>query len=90
MFTYTPREEGEHYNGIPARDLTDDEYSMLTDEQKEQVVHGTLYDFPGKPGSEPQPGDDVIEVDLTSKRRRASSAVEMEASVSPAEGEGKE
>lgn len=35
---------GEFYEGIPARDLTDVEYAALTDEQRRLVDSGKLYE----------------------------------------------
>lgn len=34
---------GEFYNGIPARDLTDEDWAGLTDKQKETVAKSPLY-----------------------------------------------
>ena len=35
---------GEFYEGVPARDLTDEDYAALTDEQCRQVDTGRLYE----------------------------------------------
>jgi hypothetical protein len=36
---------GEFYHGIPARDLTEVDWSRLNDEQKALVVNGPLYEM---------------------------------------------
>lgn len=38
-------ESGEFYNGIPARDLMEDEFSALTDEQKATLRESAFYDL---------------------------------------------
>lgn len=45
-FTYIG--QGDFYNGIPARDLTDEDWELLTDEQKELVASSSLYKPAGK------------------------------------------
>ena len=35
---------GEYYNSIPARDLTDEDYAALSDEQRRLVDSGKLYE----------------------------------------------
>lgn len=39
---------GEHFVGIPMRDLTKDEYDALTDEQKSDVTKSGYYKKGGK------------------------------------------
>jgi hypothetical protein len=36
-------QEGYFYNGVPARDLSEEEYEELTEEQKRMVRTGPLY-----------------------------------------------
>ncbi len=45
---------GEFYHGIPARDLDESEYAALSDEQRQWVDSGTLYDVA------PQAPEEVI------------------------------
>lgn len=45
---YTGKDTGEGmpwYHGVPARDLTDADFDVLDDEQKDLVRHGTLYNY---------------------------------------------
>lgn len=39
---YTSK-EGEHFMGIPARDLTDEEFAALSDEQKAMLAESKFY-----------------------------------------------
>lgn len=41
MWRYTG--DGEYYEGVPARDLDDDEVAALTEEQHAAVMSGRLY-----------------------------------------------
>ena len=42
VYTFTGQ-PGEHYNGVPARDLTEEDVAALTDEQRALLDEGTLY-----------------------------------------------
>ena len=35
----------EYHSGIPARDLTEDEFSALSDEHKATLAHSAIYDL---------------------------------------------
>lgn len=41
--------DGGYHNNIPARDLTEDEYNALTDDQKELVKASALYEVKPEP-----------------------------------------
>jgi len=43
VYTYQGQ-ENEYYTGIPARDLTEEDVAALTDEQRELIEAGTLYE----------------------------------------------
>lgn len=47
-FVYIGR-GGEHHSGIPARDLTEEDWAGLTSEQKQTVTHSPLYKAVTKP-----------------------------------------
>jgi hypothetical protein len=42
-YRYIGGSRGEYYMGIPARDLTEDDYRLLSDDQRQLVDHGKLY-----------------------------------------------
>lgn len=39
---------GEHYHGIPAADMTEEEFAALSDEQKATVASSPLYSLRGE------------------------------------------
>lgn len=51
---FKPTEAGEFHEGIPARDLDDDDYAALDNEQRATVRKSPLYDYrPDKPADTP-------------------------------------
>ena len=47
-YRYTGRPSGEYYHGIPARDLTEEDYAGLSAENQQLVDHGKLYSRVGR------------------------------------------
>lgn len=59
--------DGEHYHGIPAADMTEEEFDSLTDEQKATVAGSPLYKLSG-----------AVEKDAESASRRVAREMRAE------------
>lgn len=71
----TAERPDEYHSGIPNRDLTEDEYQALTDEQRDTVQNSVLYAV--------RPAADVG-ADLRREREQADKAPKIGAEKAPA------